>query len=294
MEYRGYEVSVKSGSVFVDNAVDFDAEHTFDCGQCFRWIREEDGSYTGVARGRVVNISGRNGSIEIKNTTLEDFEDIWFDYLDLGRDYSALKANVSRDDTMRKAVAFGSGIRLLRQEPWETLVSFVISANNRIPRIKKVVASIAAAYGEEIRYAGRSWFTFPGPERLAGCSLKDLELCKAGFRCKYILETARRVASGEFDLQKLKAPDREEARSLLLQLPGVGYKVADCTLLCSGARPDVFPTDVWVKRVMEELYFKREASFKEIWRFAQDYFGEHAGIAQQYLFFYARENRIGA
>ena len=294
MDYRGYEVNVKGSSILVDGVRDFDPTHTFECGQCFRWTREEDGSYTGIVRGRVANISSKGAVIEIKNSTPGDFENIWFDYLDLGRDYSAVRADISRDDTMRRAVAFGSGIRLLRQDTWETLISFIISANNRIPMIKKVVASIAGAYGEEVRYDGRSWFSFPGPEKLADCSLKSLELCKAGFRCKYILETARLIASGEFDLQKLKTTDREEARKLLVQLPGVGYKVADCTLLFSGTRPDVFPTDVWVKRVMEELYFKRQATFKEIWQFAQDYFGEYAGLAQQYLFYYARENKIGA
>lgn len=294
MEYRGYDISVKGDSIFVNGVRDFDPTHTFDCGQCFRWTREEDGSYTGVVGGRVANISCKGAVTEIKNSNLKDFKNIWFDYLDLGRDYSEIKLNISRDDTMRKAVAFGCGIRLLQQDMWETLISFIISANNRIPMIKKVVAAISETYGEEIRYEGRSWFSFPGPERLSVCSLENLELCKAGFRCKYILETAKLVASGKFDLQSLKTLDREEARRLLVQLPGVGYKVADCTLLFSGTRPDVFPTDVWVKRVMEGLYFKREASFKEIWQYAQDYFGEYAGYAQQYLFYYARENKIGA
>ena len=294
MEYRGYNVSVKGGSVLINGVRDFDTAHTFDCGQCFRWVGEEDGSYTGIVRGRVANISHRDGVVEIRNSSLGDFKEVWFDYLDLGRDYSRVKEAISRDDTMGDAVAFGSGIRLLQQDLWETLISFIISANNRIPMIKKVVAFISEAYGEEIRYGGRSWFSFPGPEKLSCCSLNNLELCKAGFRCKYILETARLVANGEFDLGKLRTQDREEARRLLVQLPGVGYKVADCTLLFSGTRPDVFPTDVWVKRVMEELYFKREASFKEIWKFAEDYFGGYAGYAQQYLFYYARENRIGA
>ena len=294
MEYRGYDVSVKGGSVLINGVRDFDTAHTFDCGQCFRWVGEGDGSYTGIVRGRVANISCRDEVVEIRNSSFEDFKEVWFDYLDLGRDYTRVKEIISRDDTMGNAVAFGNGIRLLQQDLWETLVSFIISANNRIPMIKKVVSAISEAYGEEIRYGGRSWYSFPRPEKLSGCSLSSLELCKAGFRCKYILETARLVASGEFDLGKLRTQDREEARRLLVQLPGVGYKVADCTLLFSGIRPDVFPTDVWVKRVMEELYFKREASFKEIWKFAEDYFGGYAGYAQQYLFYYARENRIGA
>lgn len=294
MNCRGYEVDVKGSSTFIKGVRDFDPTHTFDCGQCFRWTREEDGSYTGIVRGRAANISAKGTDIEIKNSTLEDLQNIWFDYLDLGRDYCAVRSKISRDDTMRKAVSFGSGIRLLRQDIWETLISFIISANNRIPMIKKVVASISETYGEAVHCEGRSLYSFPGPEKLAECSLKSLELCKAGFRCKYISETAKLIASGDFDLQKLKSIDREEARRLLVQLPGVGFKVADCTLLFSGTRQDVFPTDVWVKRVMEELYFKREATLKEIWQFAGEYFGEYAGIAQQYLFYYARENKIGA
>lgn len=294
MKYRGYNVYEKNGSVLVEGVSDFDPAQTFDCGQAFRWEAEEDGSYTGVVRGRAVNISYGEGVMKIENSSLEDFQSIWFDYLDLGADYSAIKSRVSKDGTMREAIAFGSGIRLLRQELWETLISFIISANNRIPMIRKVIASICEAYGDEIRFGGKSRFSFPEPERLSGCSLKNLELCKGGFRCKYILETAKLVAGGQFDLQGVYSLDREEARELLVKLPGVGYKVADCTLLFSGTRTDVFPTDVWVKRVMEELYFKREASFKEIWRFSREYFGELAGYAQEYLFFYARENRIGA
>lgn len=294
MEHRGYNVYEKSGSVLVEGVSDFDPAQTLDCGQAFRWEAEEDGSYTGVVRGKAANISYNNGVMKIENSNLEDFQTVWFDYLDLGTDYSAIKEKVSRDGTMSKAVAFGSGIRLLRQELWETLISFILSANNRIPRIKKIIASICEAYGDEIRFGGRSRFSFPGPERLSACSLENLAFCKGGFRCRYILETAKLVAGGQFDLRSVYRIGREEARELLLKLPGVGYKVADCTLLFSGARTDVFPTDVWVKRVMEELYFKREASFKEIWGFSRDYFGDLAGPAQQYLFFYARENKIGA
>lgn len=294
MNYKGYEITEKNADIIIENVRDFDLFHTFECGQCFRWHREADSSYTGVVCGKAANISMSGSSVRISGSSLEDFKKVWFDYLDLGTDYSAIKTKLSADDNVRAAIAYGGGIRLLRQELWETLISFIISANNRIPRIMKIVESISEAYGDEIKYAGRTLYTFPEPDRLAGSSLEKLMLCRGGFRCRYIHEAAKLVASGSFELDKLRSLDTSEAREMLKQLPGVGYKVADCTLLYSGLKYDVFPTDVWVKRVMEQLYFGREASFKEIWQFADQRFGALAGFAQQYLFYYAREHKIGA
>ena len=293
MLYRGLEIDAGPDFIQIDGIKDFDAVHTFECGQCFRWIRESDGSYTGVVRNRVGNVKFKDGLMTIGNCGIKDFQDIWYDYLDLGRDYSAIKKELMKDEIMEKAVAFGHGIRLLKQDIWEALISFIISANNRIPMIMKVVAAISHIYGEELTAGGKSYYSFPGIDRLQGACLEELEVCKGGFRCKYILHTAGMVASGAVDLNKLEGLKADDARELLIRLPGVGNKVADCTLLYSGTRYDVFPTDVWVKRVMEELYLKREASFKEIQTFAKEYFGHLAGFAQQYLFYYARENKIG-
>jgi len=229
----------------------------------------------------------------LKNVTLEDFKAFWFDYFDLGRDYSEVKRIISTDPIMKQAVEFGSGIRLLRQEPWEVLISFILSSNNRIPRIMKIVQELSRLYGEVIRANGRCWYRFPDARSLAACDLEQIQECRAGYRCGYIHEAAAALASGAFSLEDLSGLNTEDARNMLLKLKGVGVKVADCILLYSGIRYDVFPTDVWVKRVMEELYFKREADFKEIHRFAAERFGGYAGIAQQYLFYYARENKIG-
>lgn len=293
MFYRGLEIEAGPDFIKVEGIRDFDPVHTFECGQCFRWIRESDGSYTGVVRGRVGNVSLRGDCLTIKNSSIRDFEDVWYDYLDLGRDYTAVKMELVKDEVMEKAIAYGHGIRLLKQDVWETLISFIISANNRIPMIMKVVAAISRIYGEELISGGRSYYTFPGVDKLQCACLEELEVCKGGFRCKYILNTAGKVAGGAVDLEKLAALDTDDAREMLTRLPGVGNKVADCTLLYSGIKYDAFPTDVWVKRVMEELYLKRESSFKEIQAFAREYFGDLAGFAQQYLFYYARENRIG-
>lgn len=293
MFYRGYNVIEGKDSIKVEGVTDFDPVHTFECGQCFRWIREDDGSYTGIVGNKVGNIKYQNEILEIRNSDMNDFAGTWYDYFDLGRDYSAIKKKLKKDEIMEKAIKSGHGIRILRQELWETLISFIISANNRIPMIMKVVAALSRRYGEEVEYGGKLHYTFPGVDILSGACLEELEVCKGGFRCKYILNTARLVSGGEVDMGRLTALGTDEARSLLVRLPGVGDKVADCTLLYSGTKYDVFPTDVWVKRVMEELYFKREGTFKEIQSFAKDYFGGLAGFAQQYLFYYARENRIG-
>ena len=293
IKYRGYEIEERDGRIIVNNVRDFNPEHIFECGQCFRWIRQEDGSYAGVAKGRAVIVCYMDGKLEISNSTTEDFKNIWFDYFDLGRDYSEIKEKLLKDEIMKNAIKFGHGIRLLRQDLWETLISFIISANNRIPMIMKVVSTISQMYGTEIIMNGKSYYNFPDVDSLASSALERLEMCKGGFRCKYILKTAKMVKDGVVNLADLAGMTSDEAREELKRFPGVGNKVADCTLLYSGTKYNVFPTDVWVKRVMEELYFGRSATFSEIQSFAADYFGELAGFAQQYLFYYARQHKIG-
>lgn len=293
MDYKGYKLSLENNTLFVENVKDFNAVHTFECGQCFRWLKQPDGSYTGVVRERAVNVRFSGDVLEIRNASIKDFEEIWYDYFDLGRDYSAIKARLSGDDIMAKAIEYGYGIRILRQDIWEMLISFIISANNRIPMIMKTVGAISKVYGNRIELDGQPYFSFPGVDRLCNSTVEQLEVCRGGFRCKYIVNTAKIIHEGGVRLEELGDMPAEDARKELMKLPGVGPKVADCVLLYSGTKHEVFPTDVWVKRVMEELYFKREASLREIQEFAAARFGNLAGFAQQYLFYYARENRIG-
>lgn len=293
MYYRGYEIYEDGEGIRVEGISDFDPVHTFECGQCFRWYREPDGSYTGVVRGKVANVCWRPGVLKLDNVTLEDFKQIWFEYFDLGRDYGQIKQSVMTDEIMERAVSFGSGIRLLRQEPWETLISFILSANNRIPRIMKIVSEISRLFGAEQKYAGKSYYSFPDARTLAALSLEQIAECRAGYRCGYIHETAAAVAKSGFDADRLAEMDTADARKELLKYKGVGNKVADCVLLYSGIKYDVFPVDVWVRRVMEELFFGRETGFSEIQQFASEKFGQCAGFAQQYLFYYAREHKIG-
>lgn len=293
MHYKGYDIYEDGNGIRVEGISDFDPVHIFECGQCFRWYREPDGSYTGVVRGKAANVSYRPGVLKLDNATAEDFKQVWFDYFDLGRDYRLIKEAVMTDGIMEKAVNFGSGIRILRQEPWETLVSFILSANNRIPRIMKIISEISRLFGTEIRYAGKSYYSYPDAQVLAVQSLEQIAECRAGYRCGYIHETAAAVAGSGFDTERLATMQTADARKELMKYKGVGGKVADCVLLYSGIKYDVFPVDVWVKRVMEELYFGREAGFPEIHRFASEKFGQYAGFAQQYLFYYAREHKIG-
>jgi N-glycosylase/DNA lyase len=293
MKYRGYDIEELDNGVVVSNIKDFNPVHIFECGQCFRWLKQQDGSYTGVAKGRAINVSLCKDKLIILNTNLEDFINIWFEYFDMGTDYSLIKSRLEKDKIMKKAIEFGYGIRILKQDIWETLISFIISANNRIPMIMKVVDSLSKSYGDKIIFQGREYYSFPDATRLALSNIEELAACKMGFRCKYVMDTSLMIRNNQVRLEELSSMNTDQARKELKRLPGVGNKVADCTLLYSGTKIDVFPTDVWVKRVMEELYFGREASLREIQNFAKHKFGEMSGIAQQYLFYYAREHKIG-
>ena len=267
-------------------------QHIFECGQCFRW-HEQDGGYTGVVGNKVLHVTQQGSSIILKGTTKEEFQSFWCHYFDLNRDYGLIKDVLKKDNIMECAVKFGFGIRLLQQDIWETLVSFIISANNRIPMIKRTIEKLCSGYGSAVEKWGKTFFTFPTPEKLAGLSEKELALCGCGYRSQYIIKTAQRIASSKFDLESIKDMDYGEARRAIMELPGVGPKVGDCVLLFSGDKPEAFPIDVWIKRIMEYFYFPKGASMKKIHDFAMEYFGSLAGFAQQYLFFYARELGVG-
>jgi len=293
MEYKGYSInSTKDGSLAIKNVRDFNLTHVFECGQCFRWIKQQDGSYKGIVNGKAVKVSFNNEILYITNATEQDFIDIWYEYFDLGTDYSMIKAILEKDDIMSEAIKTGYGIRLLRQDFWELLISFIISANNMIPRIMKTVDSLSVLKGNCIE-PDNNLYSFPVISQLANSTLEEVQQCKAGFRCKYIYQTSKIMQENIITREMLRDMDTDIARKELMKLPGVGPKVADCILLFSGLKYDVFPTDVWVKRVMEELYLKKEANLKEIQNFAKDHFGELTGYAQQYLFYHARLNKIG-
>ncbi|HHX69915.1 MAG: DNA glycosylase [Miniphocaeibacter sp.] len=290
MEYK-----VKNKNIIIKNNNDFNPKHIFECGQAFRWKKEEDNSYTCIAKGRVLNVSQQNDEIIFNNTNEDDFNNIWIDYFDLKTDYNNIKKELSLEKTIKDAVNYGYGIRILNQEKFETIISFIISANNQIPRIKKSIEIISRNYGEFIEnFKGEDYFSFPAAEKLSKVSVEELrEVARVGFRDKRIIETSKLIANNDFSIRESVSLNSEELRKELEKLPGVGPKVASCIMLFSYGRSETFPVDVWIKRVMEELYIKEETNIKHIGKYANDIFGNLAGYAQQYLFYYGRENSIG-
>lgn len=264
----------------------FNITHIFECGQCFRFKREEDGSYTLNACGRVINISRLENGFLFKNTNADDFLNIWVNYFDLERDYEKIKTEIAKDDIIKKAVDFGYGIRLLRQDPFETVISFIISQRNSIPKIKKVVALLCENFGKEIDFGGKKHYAFPTCDTLASLDVSDLAILKCGYRDKYIIDAAKKVKNGTVNLNKIGNLPYSEAKAELLKIYGVGSKVADCILLFAYGKYNSFPVDTWVKKVM----LRYNVAEKDIHSFCNEYFGENAGFAQQYLFYCERES----
>lgn len=283
----------QDGNVILSGAADFEAEHIFECGQCFRWNRT-DGGWFGVAFGRALFVSQNGDTVVLHGITYEEYERVWKAYFDLSRDYGKIKAELCKDPVLKKAAAFGGGIRILAQEPFETLISYIISASNNIPRIKGIIERLCENFGEKREYMSRVYYTFPAAERLAALSAEEISVIRAGFREKYILAAARGVCSGEIDLGAIGALPYAGAKAELMKISGVGSKVSDCVLLFGMKKTSGFPVDVWIKRITEYCYFdNKEQTREKIAAFAEEKFGELGGFAQQYLFYWARENKIG-
>lgn len=287
---------MKEQKYILKDAKSFEPKHIFDCGQCFRWDEQEDKSYTGILRNNVLNVKKIENDIIFTGTCDGDIEEICIDYFDLNRNYEDIKQTLSNvDKYLETSIKYGDGIRILNQDLWETIISFIISANNNIPRIKGIINRISKAYGNKIVWNEKEYYTFPTIAELARASVTDLRELGLGFRDVRVFETTQKILNGEIDLEKLhKENDTKKVREELLKLSGVGPKVADCILLFSTLkRFDVFPIDVWVRRVMNELYIKNEdetkVNKKEIEKLAKEKYGDLEGIAQQYLFYWKRE-----
>lgn len=290
------------GAVILKDVKNFELPHIFDCGQCFRWNRQENGNYIGVAFGRVIEVEKNQNDVIIYNTTIDEFNQIWANYFDLYRDYGSIKNSLSQDQLLKQSVEFGHGIRLLQQEPFELTISFIISANNRIPMIKRAIENISKAFGEPIEYNGKTYYAFPSLEALKKAELEEIEACGTGFRAKYIIDTVARIYENrssknevyneQLDLNWIKAQNDDICHKELQNYNGIGPKVADCIMLFSMGKYSAFPVDVWVKRAMQHFYLAPDVSLKKIRDFGREKFGELSGFAQQYLFYYARENNI--
>lgn len=292
---KGIELIMKEQKYIIKNQESFELKDIFECGQCFRWNEQEDKSYIGVIKKGVLSVK-KDGDKIIFNGMLDgNIKNIVEEYFDLNRNYSKIKDELSHiDQYLKNSIEYGSGIRILNQDLWETIISFIISANNNIPRIKGIIERISKKYGTEIEWNGKKYYTFPTAEQLKDVSVQDFRNLGTGFRDIRLYETTHLILDKKVDLEKMPEEDTLTARDELLKLSGVGPKVADCILLFSTLkRFDVFPIDVWVRRVMNELYIKNEdetkVSKKEIMKIADEKFGALEGIAQQYLFYWKRE-----
>ncbi|MBE6737481.1 MAG: DNA-3-methyladenine glycosylase 2 family protein [Ruminococcaceae bacterium] len=273
MEYK-----FEDNKIVVKTAGDMSLKDTLCCGQSFRWREQEDGSFKGTAFGRTVTVSTKGRELIIEGADARDFEEIWKNYFDLEFDYVALKEQLSKKHpVLSEAAKFAPGIHILRQAPFEALISFIISQNNNIKRIEGIVQRLCESFGEKLPSGD---YSFPTAEKLANLTEEDLMPLRAGFRNRYILDAAKKVHSGEVSLESLSKLSFEDAKKKLMTIVGVGSKVADCVLLYGLHRTEAFPMDVWMKRAMSTLFPNTEPTF----------FGEYAGIAQQYIFHYSRMN----
>ena len=288
---------VKEQKYIIENQNSFELQDIFECGQCFRWNKQEDDSYTGIIKDGIINIKKENGISTFSGMCNGNLKEIVEEYFDLNRDYEQIKNQLSNiDEYLKTSIEYGKGIRILNQDLWETIISFIISANNNIPRIKGIIERLSQKYGNEIEWKGQKYYTFPSCEQLKDVTVQDYRNLGLGFRDIRLYETTQMILNKEVDLEELRNnQNTQEVRNELLKLSGVGPKVADCILLFSDLkRFDVFPIDVWVRRVMNDLYIKdndeTKVSKAKIEKLAEEKFGDLKGLAQQYLFYWRREN----
>ena len=285
------KVSCENNIVTVDGVNDFTLSQILECGQRFHFDKLDEEVYEVVAFGRAVKMEQTDKVLRIYGSSMEDYEGIWKLYLDMDNDYGLIKQSVIKaDGALKTAVDEKSGIRILNQDFFETLISFIVSQNKSIPQIKQCVKNISHRFGDEvIGYNGEAFYVFPDVQRLHDATEEELRECKVGFRAPYIKNATEAVYSGAVTKEKLDELDIAQARELLMTIKGVGEKVANCVLLFGLGRREAFPVDVWMKRIMEQMYFDgKDTKKQDIEAFAVNKFGDLGGYAQQYLFDYAR------
>ena len=302
---------MKFEQIVLNNPECFNLKDIFECGQCFRWHKEIDGSYTGVVKIGILNVSKQStntqNDIMVKGYIKDDDSllDFCNDYFDLSKSYTEIQKEISKDDdTMKQSIAYGNGIRILNQDPWEMLISYIISAANNIPRISKCIENISMEFGEKIvvpdeimpkifsfysesENSSKIFYLFPKPHELNKATLESLRKCNLGFRDKYVLNASQLVTNNQLDLNNIEQMEYKEAKKALVKINGVGDKVADCILLFSMKKSMAFPVDTWIKKIMNEVYID-SVNVKKINEYAIKKWGNNAGIAQQYLFYYKR------
>ncbi|MDR3596606.1 DNA glycosylase [Clostridium sp.] len=306
MDYKA--VKSYDGYIVIEDVKNFKLKHIFECGQIFRFEEIAENHYIVIAFGKLLEVKEDGYNIIMYNSTEKEVKEIWIKYFDLDRDYSIIKQELSKDHLLKQSIEFGYGVRVLNQDPFEMLLSFIISARNNIPSIKKTVNKISIRWGKEIQYRGKKYYAFPNIDEIKDATLEEIQETGASFRSKYIIETIKNVYDSvketdelkankensnlKHDLNYIKSLNDDECHNALQEFKGVGAKVADCIMLFSMEKTSAFPVDVWVKRAMIHFYGAENTSLNKIRIFARNKFGEFSGFAQQYLFYYARENKI--
>lgn len=287
---------VKKMSELIINTDTFNIKYTLECGQCFRWEKLEDNCYVGVIKDRVIKIRQKGNKLYITSNNMKNLEEVIYNYFDLNSDYNKIEKEISKIDiNVKKAVSNTTGIRILNQDFFEMLISYIISANNNIPRISKSVNEISKMYGEKVIFEDKNFFLFPKPSQLKNVTEEEYKKCGVGFRARYLKHAVEDILSGKINIENIFYTDTIALKEKLLKIMGVGPKVADCILLFACKKTEVFPIDVWVERIMTNLYFKeygKAMKKKDILSYATINFGKYAGIVQQHLFYNVREGMI--
>lgn len=286
-----HKLGFENNAAVIRELEDFDPEAILFCGQAFRWVKEQN-LYRGIAHKKVIFMEMQGNTLRLFPVSEKEFYEIWEDYFDLKRDYAILKKAFEKDEILRKGIEYAPGMRVLNQEPFETMISFILSANNNVKRISGIIEKLCARFGDKIEHESGTYYAFPDAKRLANAQTDEILECGAGYRARYVKAAAQAVCDG-LDLVALKSKPYGVAKKELQRIPGIGEKVADCILLYSMGFVQAFPMDVWIKRTLFNLYGCCAKNSVELNEYIRARFGSHAGLAQQYLFHYVRKNRLG-
>lgn len=268
----------------------FDLENTLTCGQIFRFYKQEDDSYDVILDDRVINVYQKDNYIYVLSNDENNLKEKIIDYLDLNNDYEKIdELLVKNDKKIKEAVNFSKGLNMIHQQPFETVMEYIISANNSVPTISAAVNNISKRYGKKVNFNNKEYYLFPSYEDLKDVTINEYRECKVGFRDKYLYNIVQKLNNNEFDLNKIYNLETNEALEYLMLNDGIGPKVASCILLFSYKKYDVFPIDTWVKKIMKERYnIEGEKNIRE---FSKKIYGQYCGIAIQYLFNESRNNK---
>lgn len=301
--FGGYmNIIIEKNNLILEQVDSFDIEQILECGQCFHFDKLGEKEYVIVAKGQLLHIMQDSDKITLYNTDKITFESIWRSYFDLDTDYNQIKKwlienekkVLNNNSILEKAIMDKCGIRILNQDFFETLISFIISQNKQIPHIKQIVNTLSIKYGTLAgEVDGKDYYSFPTLDQLSKVTENEIRLCKAGFRAPYIINACEKILDGTISEERLMEADSNQALEELMKIKGVGSKVASCVALFSLSKRNAFPIDIWVKRVMETIYFGKDTSKNDIASLAEKLYGEYGGYAQQYLFYYGRDNSFG-